>query len=502
MRLLTTIIFLLFCAPSFAEEVYVYRFPSKTPVKVYDTVSTDSQIASTVTDDAWLQDADQTLLTGDKSGSFDLVTSGMGEFNNLRLVSDIYTMYFEIGGDNKYYWYGDFSDFIINSQASFGASVYVGGSVGGQSWAGPGGNVYLYGGAGGGAGGVGNANGGDVTLYGGAPQNAGVAGSVIITGKFNPSGITGNVDWGSNNLTTTGVINCPEIYNSAGSLKIMPDVQGNVDCFGDTDVANDANGKSLSVTRRAAEGDTTLSIYGRADQYAVIDANWDMEINSNVASGRIKLGAVSTNIVNLLGSTENSVGWGNGTGNLVWKHYGYITAGGLSGQRYIQYQVDDTDDYYWLTGQASILGFKIDMPVDLIDNNLTTTGAVTVASNIKGLPFHIYKTIIDPLSVQTEDNEICLVPETDAALTITNIRVTLDATTNEVAGDLKFADAFIGLANATVVETFDTTSGVRSDDTMSGDATIPSGKCIYLSFDSAPNTAIKQMCIEIRGDYD
>ena len=128
--------------------------------------------------------------------------------------------------------------------------------------------------------------------------------------------------------------------------------------------------------------------------------------------------------------------------------------------------------------------------------------APAIDGNIKNTPFHLYKTIIDPLSVQTEDNEICLVPETDAALTITNIRVTLDATTNEVAGDVKFADTFIALANATVIETFDTTSGVRSDDAMSGDATIPAGKCIYLSFDSAPNTAIKQMCIEIRGDYD
>jgi hypothetical protein len=157
----------------------------------------------------------------------------------------------------------------------------------------------------------------------------------------------------------------------------MPDAQGNVDLFGDTDVDNAVNGKIFSVNRRAAEGDTTLSIYGRADRYAVIDANWDIEINSNVASGRIKLGAVSTNIVNLLGSTENSVGWGNGTDNPLWRHYGYITAGGLSGQRYIQYKVDDTDDYYWLTRQSvSILGFKVDMPVDFVSNNLSNIGTL------------------------------------------------------------------------------------------------------------------------------
>jgi hypothetical protein len=144
----------------------------------------------------------------------------------------------------------------------------------------------------------------------------------------------------------------------------MPDVQGNVDLFGDTDVADVSDGKIFSVNRRAPEGDTYIRLFCRADQYAVIDSNWDMEINSNAAAGRIKIGAVATNIVNLLGSNYNSVGWGNGTDNPLWRHYGYITA--VSSQRYVQYKVDDTDDYFWLTRQgADILGFKIGMPVDI-----------------------------------------------------------------------------------------------------------------------------------------
>lgn len=125
-----------------------------------------------------------------------------------------------------------------------------------------------------------------------------------------------------------------------------------------------------------------------------------------------------------------------------------------------------------------------------------------VTGNLAGVTHHLYKTIMDPLGTQTEDNEICLIPATDAAITITRIVVTLDSAANEVAGDVKFADTFIGLANATVVETFDTTSGVRDDSSMSGDATIPSGKCVYLSFDSAPSTDIHSMTIDIVYDYD
>jgi len=77
----------------------------------------------------------------------------------------------------------------------------------------------------------------------------------------------------------------------------------------------------------------------------------------------------------------------------------------------------------------------------------------------------------------------------------------LDASGNEVLGDLKYADTFIGLAGAVVINDFDTTSGVRSDSSIDT-ADVPSGKTMYLSFDSAPNTAITQMCIDITFNYD
>ena len=124
-----------------------------------------------------------------------------------------------------------------------------------------------------------------------------------------------------------------------------------------------------------------------------------------------------------------------------------------------------------------------------------------IVANIAGEPKHFRFTIFDPLAVQTDDGEVCIVPAIDAAITVTKLEVTLNASANEVLGDLKYADTFIGLANPVVINDFDTTSGVRSDSTITS-GSVASGKAIYISFDSAPNTAITQMCVDVTYDYD
>lgn len=134
------------------------------------------------------------------------------------------------------------------------------------------------------------------------------------------------------------------------------------------------------------------------------------------------------------------------------------------------------------------------------DGNLNIKG-LTTTTNTKGEPKHLVFTIINPLATQTEDNEICLWKAVPAALTVTKIEVTLDASGNEVAGDLKWADAFIGLAGATVINVFDTSSGVLVDSSITA-GSVGAGKCMYLAFDSAPNTAITQMNVDITFDYD
>ncbi len=137
----------------------------------------------------------------------------------------------------------------------------------------------------------------------------------------------------------------------------------------------------------------------------------------------------------------------------------------------------------------------------IVTGNTVSGNTIYTAKNIQGMPHYLRFTIVDPLSVQTETALICLVPKLDASITVTNLEVTLDAAANEVAGDIKRADTFIGLANATVINDFDTTSGVRSDSTITSGA-VAAGKCIYLSFDSAPSTNIHNMNVDITYDYN
>lgn len=107
----------------------------------------------------------------------------------------------------------------------------------------------------------------------------------------------------------------------------------------------------------------------------------------------------------------------------------------------------------------------------------------------------------NPNAVHADDPTVCLWPITQAAITISKIIITLKTTDNEVEGDLKYADAFIGLANPVVINPFDTTSGVLVDDSIVS-GSVPAGKCIYLEFDSSPAAAITQMCVDIEFTYD
>jgi len=67
---------------------------------------------------------------------------------------------------------------------------------------------------------------------------------------------------------------------------------------------------------------------------------------------------------------------------------------------------------------------------------------------------------------------------------------------------LKFADAFIGLANATLIEPIDTTNGTTDIDSGFDDATVPAGKCLYIEFGADPDSNIKQAIVKIKFDYD
>ena len=101
------------------------------------------------------------------------------------------------------------------------------------------------------------------------------------------------------------------------------------------------------------------------------------------------------------------------------------------------------------------------------------------------------------------DHEALLWRQTDAAITITSIKCSLDADpTTELAFDLKWSDAFIGFANAAVIDVCDTTSGTTSITSGFDDATVASGKDIYLLLDATPDADITQLGCDISYTYD
>jgi hypothetical protein len=121
---------------------------------------------------------------------------------------------------------------------------------------------------------------------------------------------------------------------------------------------------------------------------------------------------------------------------------------------------------------------------------------------VYNIPKHLKFTIIDPASVYAKDTQVCLWPKTDAAITVTNLEFTCNADpTTEPTGDIKWADTFVGLGNATVINAFDTTAGVTSDSTiLSGN--VAAGKAIYVSFDATPDTLITQISFDVQYNYD
>ena len=112
-------------------------------------------------------------------------------------------------------------------------------------------------------------------------------------------------------------------------------------------------------------------------------------------------------------------------------------------------------------------------------------------------------TLTDPPGYQAIDTQIPIWIATDAAITITSIKVSCDADpTTELDLDLKFADASIGWANATLIDVCDTTAGVFAATSGFDDATVPSGKVVYFEFGAAPDAATLWFTFEIQFTYD
>lgn len=134
-------------------------------------------------------------------------------------------------------------------------------------------------------------------------------------------------------------------------------------------------------------------------------------------------------------------------------------------------------------------------------NGKVIANTTTYLTSLSGITKCWDFVIMNPNSIYTVDAKV-FVAIAPAALTITKLQVSCDANpATEITGDLKYADDFISLANAVVINDFDTTDGVRVDTSITSGA-VASGKCIYLLFDAEPIAAIKQIHFHIEFDLD
>jgi hypothetical protein len=116
---------------------------------------------------------------------------------------------------------------------------------------------------------------------------------------------------------------------------------------------------------------------------------------------------------------------------------------------------------------------------------------------------YVKGTISNPQAVYAQRAQIPIM-RAPQALTITRIHIVTNQTAQQLAGDLKWADDITdaSFANAAVIDVIDTTSGVFTATSSFDDATVASGKYVYLQLDSSPNAAIKDFYIEIYYTFD
>jgi hypothetical protein len=183
-----------------------------------------------------------------------------------------------------------------------------------------------------------------------------------------------------------------------------------------------------------------------------------------------------------------------------------------------QYADIDGDTY---TGEHDFNGATFEPPNSAADVALADAGNMHLNTTDEQLSFHsaadgeipgevalsLLKHLaisVDPGSWYDSDAEIFLFTvKDDAPEGITIVEWTLSCNVDpdvEIAGDLKYADAFIGLANAAVIDVLDTTNGTSSEDTnanINGGSAVVNGKVIYISFDSDPEGTCVQMTFEM-----
>ena len=124
---------------------------------------------------------------------------------------------------------------------------------------------------------------------------------------------------------------------------------------------------------------------------------------------------------------------------------------------------------------------------------------LVASATIPGVNRYVPFTLTDPNAQYAIDPDV-MVFYAPAALTITNIKVTLDAVTNELNFNLNKATSFITKGSEGLVATCDTTSGVFDSGAVT--LAVASGQYLYISLDATPHADITQVFMQITFDFD
>ena len=118
-------------------------------------------------------------------------------------------------------------------------------------------------------------------------------------------------------------------------------------------------------------------------------------------------------------------------------------------------------------------------------------------------PIHRWGITLDPGAWYDVDEEVFIAQlgdDTPNGIIIDEWAFSCNADPDvEIDGNIMYADALIGLANATSVDAIDTTNGTSSEDTdanINGGNAIPAGKVIYLLMEADPEGT----CVQLHGD--
>jgi len=175
----------------------------------------------------------------------------------------------------------------------------------------------------------------------------------------------------------TNPLDLPCIYNSLGDLKLMPDIQGDIVLFGDTDTAGD--GKKLTIYRKSAAGvgDINLDIYCASDEDFQIHSSWDLDIT---ADALMYITADSTSIDATVGFFRLSP---SATADIDCFSEADVANASDGKSFYIHRKAAEGDTYFQIYGdddaQTGILDYS-GGDISFVDTNLYTTGLLGIGS--------------------------------------------------------------------------------------------------------------------------